>query len=267
MLNLCNLVEMSTLTKFQNVSLDVLTVASTLLPNSELTATGQLNGAIVKTAKEPWFVDKKRLNNSNIVAYAELDTTSEYVNNNKEFIRNTLIDVVGLSFVEICVSDDDKMWLVYRGGSAGYFISLLRLQDSYNINRVGEHNIKIESQVRRVKDGWITTLGCAMVKTGKETLMLGNIRDGSYILRNTGKSRGLFAIPLTCGRIISNRGKRADLDEQVLSGAARDVLYVEDESMQRWSPYLYKNPTSNIEQLGNAVDIVRHLKPVIHIRS
>jgi len=265
----CEVLQLATLYQFNAILDRKYVVKGVLLPNA---SRGLLvpTGCVIVTNDKPhteWIED----------SYGTLviQTGFSYkdIKRNAEFIINDLIGFIKVGFIEISYGADNSVWVLIR--SKGNKRDRVKLWDSVSkILQVYSWWGYIVQQMLDVQEGsiekrgnsYIHRMGAIKSSKNKMGITLGNVRDGSFITSGKGFRKSTTSSACYSGVILQSPKSKVTMDGQVIDSCLKDVFCIRDEGFCFKPPYIYKNPFHVMDQQEKMVDVLYHIKPLIHIR-
>lgn len=263
------ILELTTLNQFNSI-LDLKYVTrGVLLPNASM-GKAVPSGSIIITddgAHIEW------LSNSYGTLVIQTGFQAKDIKKNAEFILNSLTGLLTTGFIEILCGVDKSVWILIR--SKGNKSSRMKLWGSvskilqvyswwgYIVQQIFDQQ---DESIEEKGGLFIHRIGTTKANKGKVGVTLGNIRDGSFITVGKGCKNSISSTACFSGKILSTTKSTVLTDDQVVSNCLKGVINNLDEVLLDKLPYVYKNPFHVMGQQKNFVDIIYHLKPLIHIR-
>lgn len=118
-----------------------------------------------------------------------------------------------------------------------------------------------------VEEG-IIRKGATSARKGERLIIPLNMRDGSLICVGKGNKEWNYSAPHGAGRMLSRSAAKRELDLDEFKNQMADVYTTSvGESTLDEAPNAYKPMEAIIDNIGDTVDIVRHLKPVWNFKA
>lgn len=118
-----------------------------------------------------------------------------------------------------------------------------------------------------VEEG-IIRKGATSAREGERLIIPLNMRDGSLICIGKGNEEWNYSAPHGAGRMLSRSAAKRELDLDEFKNQMADVYTTSvGESTLDEAPNAYKPMEAIIDNIGDTVDIVHHLKPVWNFKT
>lgn len=118
-----------------------------------------------------------------------------------------------------------------------------------------------------VEEG-IIRKGATSARKGERLIIPLNMRDGSLICIGKGNEEWNYSAPHGAGRMLSRSAAKRELDLDEFKNQMADVYTTSvGESTLDEAPNAYKPMKAIIDNIGDTVDIVHHLKPVWNFKA
>jgi len=117
-------------------------------------------------------------------------------------------------------------------------------------------------------DRMILRKGSISAEEGELCIISLNMRDGILICRGKGNPDWNYSSAHGCGRLMSRRNARMSFTMKQYRDEMKDVYSscVCKDTLDE-IPNAYKNPDLIASMIGDSVDIIKHLKPIINIKG
>jgi len=117
-------------------------------------------------------------------------------------------------------------------------------------------------------DRMILRKGSISAEEGELCIISLNMRDGILICRGKGNPDWNYSSAHGCGRLMSRRNARMSFTMKQYKDEMKDVYSscVCKDTLDE-IPNAYKNPDLIASMIGDSVDIIKHLKPIINIKG
>lgn len=112
---------------------------------------------------------------------------------------------------------------------------------------------------------WIHRKGSTHAEDGMMGVILGNMLDGSFIVRGKGNPDSLYSSSHGAGRILSRTDAKETLDKTTM--VAQGIQARVEQVALDESPMAYKNIFEVMAMQRDLVDVVHHIKPLINIKG
>jgi len=264
-----DVLQLSTLYQF-NAILDLkYVVKGVLLPNASV---GEIapTGSVIVTNDKP---HTEWLGKDYGILVVKTDFNRQELETNIEFVTNGLLDLIKKGFIEVLYGADNKVWVLIRsiGDKSSRKSIWTQVQWILGLYSKGQYASKelfdIQENSIEEKDGmFIHRIGAIKSDSGVMGVTLGNIRDGSFITSGKGYKDSINSSACSSGVILQSPKSKATTDGQVIDSCLKDVYCVRDEGFCYKPPYIYKNPFHVMEQQSKMIEIVEHIRPLIHMR-
>jgi len=136
------------------------------------------------------------------------------------------------------------------------------------VNLTGKNFINRNHNHAQLKDGlWIHRKGATHAEKGMLSVIPGNMRDGSFIVKGKGNPDSLYSSSHGAGRVLGRIQARKSLNCEEFKDSMKGITAKINDKTLDESPMAYKNIFDVMDQQKDLVEIITHIKPLINIKG